>query len=311
MTDSRLVVFAPNVRSDGGLVLLRELMETCPFPNTIWLLPKADELKNTRIDLEESHTFTGGVFARLSAEFLLYRVCDNDDKVLMFNGSAPLFPIKASVFVYLQNVLLLSDKKFDYEISSRVRIFIERLLLKLRASTVKAFFVQTETMAIILKKFLGEQYLHHKPIMILPFSKSYPVEPARVEPNRRQRSLRFFYPASLQAYKNHLNLVTAWLDFGKLGGKHQLHLTISRDELRDLCARNPYLRGSTLDSIVCHGHLTHSNSLRHIAECDALIFPSLVESFGIPLLEATALQKANIGWRVRLCERCVQSDTDI
>lgn len=291
MTRSRLIIFAPNVRSDGGMVLLRELMESCPFTNTCWLLPDADELKDIQIDLEKRHAFKAGLLARLSAEYFLYRICDKDDKVLMFNGSAPLFPIKASVFVYLQNVLLLNDREFDYEISSRVRIFIERFLLRFRATTVSSFFVQTETMGIILKKFLGKQYLQHKPIMILPFIKSCHVELARFKPNLRERSLRFFYPAPLQAYKNHLNLVTAWRDFEKVGVGYQLHLTISRNELEDLCARNPQLRGSPFDSIVCHGHLSHTDSLRHIAESDALIFPSLAESFGIPLLEATALQK--------------------
>lgn len=102
----------------------------------------------------------------------------------------------------------------------------------------------------------------------------------------------FFYPANFWSHKNHRMLFTAFGIYRSLHPDSGLHLlcTGAPDErmkaLQEAAARmrmGPWIRFP--------GYVSEEEFSALMASCLALIFPSLYEGFGMPLLEAMALGK--------------------
>ena len=95
----------------------------------------------------------------------------------------------------------------------------------------------------------------------------------------------FVYPANMAKYKNYDVLVDA---FALLADKthYKLHLTISKEEYPELHQRIVDLG---LQNIVClDGMMPHGKILSMYKSATALLFPSTIETLGLPLLEAGA-----------------------
>jgi glycosyltransferase involved in cell wall biosynthesis len=98
---------------------------------------------------------------------------------------------------------------------------------------------------------------------------------------------KFIYVASGDAHKNHLRLLSAWELLAKEGLYPKLLLTLNNEqdikllgEINEIKLRFPV----KIDNL---GALNHEQVIAAYKSADALIFPSLIESFGLPLIEAS------------------------
>lgn len=101
-----------------------------------------------------------------------------------------------------------------------------------------------------------------------------------------------FYPANFWAHKNHLMLLTA---FGMYRAAHPT------SDLKLVCTGAPGSRMEQLQEAACKmklndwvifpGYVSNEELACLITACRAVIFPSLYEGFGMPILEAMALGK--------------------
>jgi glycosyltransferase involved in cell wall biosynthesis len=86
---------------------------------------------------------------------------------------------------------------------------------------------------------------------------------------------------TLEPRKNHLRVLRA---FAGLDVDVDLHLVGRRgwmcDDVLDLAERTPH--------VSWRGHLSEPELLRELAGAQALVYPSLLEGFGLPVLEANA-----------------------
>ena len=98
-------------------------------------------------------------------------------------------------------------------------------------------------------------------------------------------SPRFLYPATPDPHKNHLNLFQAWRLLHNKGISAELHVTIAKGT--PLSRRIDSERADGIP-IVNHGEVDSAGMMALYQNSSALIFPSKMESFGLPLLEATA-----------------------
>lgn len=279
---TRLILFAPNVRSSGGRVLLEHLFMTCPFNNVVWFIPKDCE---SHFDAS-CRRYAGGFLGRIQAEFDLFSMSQHDDIVMMFNGSAPVLSIRANVLVYLQNRLLFECDLSDVHLRVGLRLRVENFLIRFRWKEIKKIIVQTESMLSLLSKFKSKFYLSsHPKLSVCPFvvGSHYRVTYSV----NKFKKFKFFYPADFQPHKNHLTLILGWLSFIKSSPNSRLYLTLSREEIQRLIG-GLELKAYELESIVCTGKLAHHELLSTMKDMNALVYPSLVESLGIPLLEATS-----------------------
>jgi glycosyltransferase involved in cell wall biosynthesis len=89
---------------------------------------------------------------------------------------------------------------------------------------------------------------------------------------------KLFYPASPYPHKNHQILWAAVPEIERLGLNVRFDLTVNEEQI-------PIeVRGSK--NLRCLGVLSPEDCHRYYYECDGLFFPSKLESYGLPLMEA-------------------------
>ena len=101
----------------------------------------------------------------------------------------------------------------------------------------------------------------------------------------------FVYPAMGAIYKEHTTIAYAmerlFAQNSEMAKCIRIHFTLSAEHNRDLYR---YICQHRLEkNFVFHGPLPHDQVLSMIKGGDALLFPSVLETFGLPLLEAASL----------------------
>lgn len=272
-----MIIYAPNIHQGGGKVLLEALLSSIVVPCTL----VSDERLQLNIGLNSNFTrinIIASVAQRLKAEFLLKNLGNQNKRILCFGNLPPLLRSDAKVDLFFQNIVLLKNSgNFSYPLRTKVRLFIERIWLRLGMKNIHRVFVQSEV--------VRERFLHQFPgsnVVVAPFVQDF-EEIAEPE----SREFDFVYVASGEAHKNHLNLLKAWEILGATGIYPSLALTLSKQN-SDLLAIVEKLIQRGL-KIFNFPELSHSGVLTLYAKSKALVYPSRAESFGLPLIEATRL----------------------
>lgn len=108
--------------------------------------------------------------------------------------------------------------------------------------------------------------------------------------NWKDDIVHFIYPATAFSYKRHKILISAVSNISKNNPeyleKFKIHFTISENEVPQL---KEYIKNKGISSnIDFMGRVSHEVLLSMYKSCSALLFPSVVETLGLPLLEAAA-----------------------
>lgn len=276
------VLYAPNVHTGGGLVLLRGLLDAWPAGRRrIALLDQ-----RARDDLvvppgTETSWVNATLSSRFAAERRLAAITSPGDTVLCFHGLPPLLSNRGHVIVFQQNRNYLGlNPLSDYAPRTALRLALERLIsLRLR-HRVHEYIVQTPSMARSLSRWYGPRC---PPVRVLPFIDQRPLRPAA-----QARDYDFVYVADGEAMKNHTRLLEAWRLLAVQGVRPSLALTLGPRDAA-LAAAIDALRDQHGLRVSNLGHLARSEVMALYARSGALIFPSTSESFGIPLVEASHL----------------------
>lgn len=274
------LLHAPNVHTGGGLVLLRALLADWPADGrrVAFLDQRAREQLTPPADAEV-HWVQATAASRLAAERTLRRASGAGDTVLCLHGLPPLLAGPARVVVFQQNRNYLGLNPLrDFAPRTALRLAFERQLSLWLRRRVDRYIVQTPTMARSLRAWFGPGC---PPVLVRPFLDRIELPPAA------SREHDFVYVADGEAMKNHARLLQAWSLLAEQGLRPGLALTLGpRDaalatRLHDQAVRD----GLRLTNL---GHITRADVLALYRRAGALIFPSLSESFGLPLIEAAA-----------------------
>lgn len=98
-------------------------------------------------------------------------------------------------------------------------------------------------------------------------------ENSNERPDIDPADLNLFYPAAPYFYKNYRTITSA-IDMLPASLRPRLNITFGSDIYKDW------------DRARCHGKIPYSQVCALFRHCDALLFPSYIETFGMPLLEA-------------------------
>ena len=297
---SKLFIHATNVHQGGGKVLLESLIRTKAVNHERVLV------LDSRMPLPSEFTNIGFVkrvvpnlFQRLAAEWWLSRRVAETDVVLCFGNLPPMFKLTGYVIVFMQNRYLIENVKLsDFSWKVKLRLIAERFWFKLKLRNVDEFVVQSPCMKDLLEELVRESgfsldsdILNRNSIglvNVLPFidDASDYARGVKTPKDVVDKQIDFVYVASGEPHKNHGRLVKAWIVLADQGLYPSLRLTLDRGACSELV-------GWIDEMIKCYGlNIENSGSLckndvwRLYGQCNALIYPSTFESFGLPLIEA-------------------------
>ena len=197
------------------------------------------------------------------------------------NKGVPFF--KGKQYVYLHLPSILTEHKFKISVDGKKLWLYQNVVSKnIFASLrkVNMTIVQTHWMKESLVK---KAKLNSDRVIILPpdITTNNIGTFINTEENRR----RFFYPATAFTYKNHYTLLKA-IKIAKDRGlsDYEVILTIKPDESKYTQNLYKYAKENDLN-IKFNGQVSRSQVFNLYTK-SVLLFPSYVESFGLPLLEA-------------------------
>jgi len=185
--------------------------------------------------------------------------------------------VKTSVFFH--NSLLLNPLNQQISFKNRLINLLKFSYIKYYNQNDYNWLVQTRYIDKLLQTHLK---INPKNIFV------YPIFKEESESfNSKKSPNNFVYVSSRVSHKNHKRLIKAFIEAAKNTDKEiKLHVTLNKEEL----SKSVFLKNLKVEF---HGTLSINavNDLHNC--CEFAIYPSLVESFGLPLIEA-----ANYGCKV-------------
>lgn len=282
------IIQASNIHEGGGKVLLRSLVQELSLKTKVILLldqrnPITTELNLVQYPNLNIELVKPSFFARLKAEFKLgsYAKQYPDATFFFFGNLPPLLPIKNKVVLYYHTVLYF--KKFRLKKSGLVIRFKHAF----EAFWVKHFLASV-TEVIVQSEFVKTQFqkeFHFENVKIIPFVNEDAIKEIPKEMMAESEPVDFVYLAAATDHKNHPTLIEAWRILASEGLFPSLHLTVDKRYLATLTLIEN-ARTQSAAKIVNHGMVPHSKAMSLYLASKAIVFPSLSESFGLPLLEA-------------------------
>lgn len=275
----RLFIHAPNIHTGGGLKLLQGMLTAAGIGLAgAQLDARAKDSLQVPDGVVVSYVYPT-LWSRLAAEWRLRSVAPWH-LVVCPHGLPPLFSLRAEAAVLALNRLFVdgSDLK-HFAWQPGLRIMIERLWLRFCQSHASLYVVQTASMVTLCSSVLRPGTA----MSVFPFDDPAPLQKA-VHP--AVPIYDFLYPANGDAHKNHERLLEAWRLLASAGLKPSLALTVNATAYPALHAQIAYEIETHGVRITNLGYLTQPEMQELYAASGALLFPSLVESFGLPLIEA-------------------------
>ncbi len=257
--------------------------------NTIFL--KRGPLRNLKIFFIRLNLYKKFFFKKNNFKYKL--------KEFYLNGVPPLIRYKflnIETYIFFQNRNLFETSA---EIQSNINLLylkvyvyqlLNKILINLFITKNDNLIVQTNSMKSLVKnkyKYnsinLGENIWGKFRSSDLEFLKRRLPKPnkklLRNIENISENNIIFFYPAVPYYHKNHLNLIKAFNLFCMNKKKStKLILTISEFEFSRFKFNN--------ENVICTDRISYQDTLHLYEFVDYLIYPSISESYGMPLIES-------------------------
>jgi len=205
------------------------------------------------------------------------------DIVISLQNTA-MFITRKPVVLYVHQSLPFTEEKVKLPLRKMFKITFLRFFIGKSARRSEKVIVQTEWM----KNALVRTYsISDKQVVVIPPSVGRLVCKKTDVSND---CFKFFYPAGASSYKNFKVIIKAAEILKKEGcTKFKIYLTIKGNENRYAAhIKNEILVKGLGDSLKLVGYIERAKVLNMYCSC-ILVYPSLIESFPLPLLEARML----------------------
>ncbi len=270
-----VLVDAIYIHSYGGASILQAFINGL---NTFNLSNKKNIyiLLDDRIDLNQLNGIDSFTIKKIKASHFNRRkaykaIYNKIEKVICLSNVPPPIRINKRVYIYFHNLLLLKRKINFSSLFFLFTSLIKMLYIKFYNSNRYSWIVQT----IYMKKELERKLkVQSKMIDVLPI---YEVEDINSQKKDFQnKELKFLCVTSNAKHKNLTRLISSFLKSNFINQeKVTLLLTIDGKNFTNGNLKVQYL-----------GYLNRDDMIRAYSESQYLIFPSFIESFGLPILEA-------------------------
>ena len=269
------------IHNSGGKTLLKVLIDTIvkSTKNNYWFLFDRRIDKNL-LDSIDRHKITF-LDASLYQRGKFYKRHHHSfNAVFCFGNVPPPISINQRVVIYFQNDLILSSNATGHSLKTKLLLFLKKRYISFKNKPSYLWAVQTSLMKEKLSISLG---IKTEKIKVLPFFDTLMREDRNV-PKKNS----FIYVAGPEAHKNHQKLL---LGFSLAAKQSKTPLTLSLTLPHNIffsLSENFHTSSSKLE-IHNLGILTKEEVINSYKENSFCIYPSLKESFGLPLIEAAQL----------------------
>jgi glycosyltransferase involved in cell wall biosynthesis len=270
-----ILIDATYINRGGGLGLLRRLI------NELRGRAEFALLRDIRVtDLDTVGCKVYDVAPRLSARRRFYRKHGADfSRVLCFGNVPPPRRLPVPTATYFHN-LLFCEHYAGESWRERWLKALKMGYIRFHAANADIFLVQSANMVAALRSKLGG--VHE--ISVVPFFAN--ARGGFVSGVEREWN-QFAYVSEAHPHKNHRALLAAWRLLLARGLRPGLHLTVT-SAYPEVLAEIKALQSAGA-RITNHGYAPPAPIY---AQCGYQIYPSLVESFGLGLIEAADAQCA-------------------
>lgn len=228
-------------------------------------------------------------------------------KIFCLGNIPPHIRLKdTETIVYLHSASYL-EPVIQNTIKQKAIQYIKNLIFNVLVKNAQLWMVQTEYMSHLLKH---KYNIPENKVKVLPFFKTLEKNSAT-----DKERYSFFYPGTAEPHKNHKRLIDAFCLFHDQYKTGQLYLTVEErfKEVFD------YIESKKSNSYPIHnlGYISDKKNMAKLyAKSEYLVFPSLMESFGLPLIEATEFNckifAANLNYVTQVCiPSCIFDPYDI
>lgn len=277
-----MIFYAPNVHTGGGFELLEALLASFNECDSVQFV--LDKRIINRIDTSSFNNLylvEPNIVSRFKAELFISRLKHKHNKIFCFHGLPPLFYQGNRIIVFLQNRLyIIGFSVFGYNWRTALRLTFERLMFYLLRNKVTEFIVQSNSMKAQTERKLKKKNNSH--ITVQPFI-SQVIHDKAIE--FIDIKYDFAYIADGSAHKNHKTLFDAWSLLAQKGYFPILLVTLG-DRNTALINTIAKVNSDWGCHIVNIGQVSKESIHEVYKQTKTLIYPSLVESFGMPLIEA-------------------------
>lgn len=274
----KIIIIASGCHRGGGGVMLKDLLNSALTMKSINFHIMVDYRFDWQSYSSENIVFTTiSKFQRIFyVNKIVSNLVDKNDIIINISGLPTFKRYSGTVVHYLMNRFHVDNyPTTDLPIFARLRLAIEKMAFSIYLKNADYIFVHNVVMKdLVLKLGYSENI-----IRVIPFKD---LDEINFDGQKLKNS--FLYVASGEAYKNHLNLVSAWSILAEEGIYPTLFLTIDDNTRlhREILSRiqKYHLK------IYIKPNLPRNELLSYYQKVSALIYPSFFECFGIPLVEA-------------------------
>lgn len=259
------------INSPGGITLSKEVLNeifTKKLESKVEILLDKRNFKLFDLKGLKKNIIRGREFERY---FFYKKNAQKYQSILCFANVPPSFKIKKKVYVYFHNELLLDATNVNFSFFRRLIYLIKRYYIK-NINKNYNWIVQTDHIKNLLAQSLN---INNNKIFIHPI---YSKRDIKVQ---KKSSNSFIYPSSNNPHKNNKLLIKSFISAAEQTEKKlKLKITVKESDIN--IPKKIYPPNLKVEYL---GIIDHDKLLKIYKTSKFLIFPSLRESFGLPLIE--------------------------
>ena len=270
-----ILFYCLGLHQSGGLSVLDTLISQSSIKgNFHYYFDKRAKNKIKNIINKNVYFKNSNLLIRIFDEFLLSRN-KSFDKICFLNGLPSFFKHKKAISIVLfQNINIFKSKDrnfFNWFFSMDLIRFLKFYFFKHKVD-------EWAVLSMNAKRQL-EKFLYKSSKIVLIDIEHY----NEIQIYKSDKEFDFFFPATLGYHKNHKKLIEAFILLAKDNIFPRLLLTLTKKELNSTNFEK--LANIYNLNIVYKSFDSNEISLIY-SKCKALVYPSFVETLGIPLIEA-------------------------
>jgi len=267
-----ILIDAIYINSFGGKEILELIIEKILKSNIKYYFIIDSRLKSRWLKKIQTNNYTLVYASHKNRKRFYKKNLNRFSSILCLSNIPPPIHTSIKTSIFFHNNLLLNPNISDISLKERLFNFLKLIYIKYYNQKDYKWIVQTA----LNKKLLQESInIVSNQISTYPIFRNELI----LNPTKKIKD-NFVYISSGVPHKNHMRLIKAFDEVSKkIDRKIILNLTLKKEELN-------FKKESNNLKIKFYGNLSKEGVNKLYSFNDFAIYPSLVESFGLPLIEA-------------------------